>query len=110
MLGTTIITTDYYYHVQNEYLIDGDQGKFANRSMYEDARNANSYGPLYSFFDHFTYFDVTHYQCLTDLLQVTAIPDVFQPTDVLPPLPEHIQIKLREIGDIPKHFVNPLFG
>ncbi len=109
MLGTSIITADYYYHVQNEYLIDGNQEKFADRSVYEDGSNANSYGPLYSGLDHFKYFDVNHLQCLTDALEVIAIPIVFQPTDILPPLPEHIQIKVRAIGDLPIRFLNPVF-
>lgn len=90
---------DYYYHVSNEYWLNGNKEKFCDRSIYEDPSCGNSYGPYYSGVDHLMFFDVNHVRTMSDIHEMLAVPVVFNPTDVLPPLPKAVQIAVGDISE-----------
>lgn len=90
---------NYYYHVLNEYWINGKEEKFADQSVYEDLSCGNSYGPKYTIADHCIYFDVNQARLAADIHQTLALPVVFYPPHVLPPLPKRIRVVLSDVSD-----------
>lgn len=109
-MGTDIIY-NYYYHVLNEYWINGNVSKFADPSVYEDINCSDSLGPLYTPLDHFTYFDVDQSYCLADFVEeFTAIPYVILPVEDVPELPTFIQILLSDVGILLTEIVTPILG
>lgn len=96
-----------------EYWINGNKTqKFADQSVYEDPNCSNSMGPMYTFVDHFLYFDVDLLICyLNQPAEWLAIPaNGLQPIGSVPPLPQPISDFLGANIGFTTNAIGPLLG
>lgn len=102
-VASLITIGDYFIHCAPEFWINGqEEQRFCNETVYEDPKCTNSLAPFYSLSDHFSYFDINLLNVLGQPLQYTELPlGLFQPHDVLPPLPKPIDKFIGSVTDVP---------